>query len=150
MAINNNKLDNFLNNFSDDFYYSLDPIFENNIKKLIDKKKVFNFHDKIQKIVKFISLFCYAAVAFVLSIDTFLNKLLYVETSILFLTIATLIILGFTSHYFASIAKKKKADFDKIRLFVIEESHYIIKQQDDRNYLAQRLQEECDINIYHP
>jgi hypothetical protein len=150
MAINNNKLDTFLKNFSEDLYYQLDPIFKNNIKKLVDKKKVFNLYDKINKLIKFISMFCYAVVAFVLSIDTFLNKLLYVETSILFITVATLIILGFTSYYVASLAKKKKADLDKIRLFVIEESHHIIKQQDDRIYLAERLQEECDINIFHP
>jgi hypothetical protein len=144
------KLDDFLNDFTDNLYYSMDPVFENNIRKLVDKKKVFIKYDLLQKVVRLLALTCFAVVAFTLSFDVFLNKLLYIGTSILFFTAATLIVVGFTSYYFATIASKKKADFDKIRLFVIDESHYILQHQDDRKYLAERLQKECDINIFHP
>jgi uncharacterized membrane protein len=150
MGVKVKDLDNFMENFSGDLYYSLDPVFENNIKKLLDKKKVFIKYDKVQKAFRLLALSCFAVVAFILSFDFFLNKLLYLDSKYIFLTAATLIIIGFTSYYLASLASKKKADFDKIRLFIINETHYIGKHQDDRIYLAERLQKECDINIFHP
>jgi undecaprenyl pyrophosphate phosphatase UppP len=150
MAKKKEELDQFVQRFSNELLYPFDPMLQKTIKKLIEKRKEYKSNEQLKNVNVYIAFILYCAIALGLMVNDYLDQIISLNIGLyafLALLLGTHII--YTKNL-KNKTDKKKNEYDTLRFYVMEIMPITLRHQDERNKLANYLNETHDVNIYHP